>query len=52
MFGPWSGSTEGLDKLFKPTRSLKIPTIKRFHDLYTYSPHFLVTSSNRGVMLA
>ena len=29
---PWSGSTKGPYRLFKPTRSLKIPSIERFHN--------------------
>ena len=45
--GPWSGSTEGPNKLFKPMRSLEIPSIECFHDLCTFHPYFLVNSTNR-----
>lgn len=33
--GPWTGSTKGLDKLFKSTQSLEIPNIERFCYFYT-----------------
>lgn len=45
VFGPWSGSIEGPDRLFKLTQSLEIPSIECFHNLYTYFPYFLVTST-------
>lgn len=47
MSGPWSGSKEGLDRLFKLTRSLEIPSIECFLDLYTYYSCLLVNSINR-----
>lgn len=51
MFGPWSGSIEGPDRLFKLTQSLEIPSIECFHDMYmTYiliTLIFLVNSTNR-----
>ena len=45
VFDLWSGSTEGPNRLFKPTQSLEIPSIECFHNLYTYFPYFLVTST-------
>ena len=50
MSDPWNGSIEGLDRIFKHIRSLKIPSIESFHNSYrTYLLlyfHFLVTSIN------
>ena len=46
MSNLWSESTEGPDKFLKPTRSLKIPSIAWFYDLYISYSHLLVTSTN------
>ena len=47
MSDPWNGSTKGSHRLFKPTRSLEIPRIEYFHDLYTCYFYFRVNSTNR-----
>lgn len=44
---PWSWSIKGLDKLFKPTWSLEIPSTECFHDLYTSYPYFVMNFTNR-----
>ena len=41
---PWSRSIEGSDKLFQPTRSPEIPSIKRFHDLFPFYTYVFVAT--------